>query len=142
MFDSFPIACFQGEHGHACYQPRYAADVWKMGVGLTFHGRIPFWCGPYPGVAGDSTLFTNFVPWHKMKPWEFGLADSAYSGRPHVVASARKPPNKEFGRTTSTCNNTHAFFRSRMEQLHAIFWTLAIARVPWCGRGWKIGSGA
>ena len=27
MFDSFPIACFQGDHGDACYQPKYAAAV-------------------------------------------------------------------------------------------------------------------
>ena len=46
-----------------------------MIVGLTFHGPIPFWCGPDFGVEGDNTLFTNFVPWRKMKPWEFGLAD-------------------------------------------------------------------
>ena len=79
--------------------------------------------------------FTTFVPWHKMKPWEFGLADGAYSGCPHVVARARKPPNKEFGHTASTYNDTHAFFRSRVEQLYAIFWTFAIVRAPWRGHG-------
>ena len=81
------------------------------------------------------TLFTNFAPWRKMKAWEFGLADGAYSGRPHVVAPARKPLGKEFGRTASTYNDTHAFFRSRVEQLYAIFWTFAIVRAPWRGHG-------
>ena len=80
-------------------------------------------------------MFTNFVPWRKMKPLEFGLADGAYSGRPHVVVLARKPPNKEFGRTPSTYNDTHAFFRSRVEQLYAIFSTFAIVRAPWRGHG-------
>ena len=91
LFDSFRIACFQGDHGDVvkgfgCYHPKCAPAVWKMSVGLTFHGR--FWCGPHPGVAGDSTLFTNFVPQCKMKPSKFGLADGANSGRPHVVAPA------------------------------------------------------
>ena len=82
-----------------------------------------------------STLFTNFAPWRKMKPWEFGLADGAYRGRPDVVALARRPPSKEFGRTASTYNDTHAFFRSRVEHLYAIFWTFAIVRAPWHGHG-------
>ena len=104
-----------------------------MNVGLTCHGCIPFWCGPDPGVARDNSLFTNFVPWGKMKPWEFGFADGVYSGRPHVVAPARKPAGKEFGRRAFIYNDTHAFFRSRVEQLCAIFWTFEMVQASWRG---------
>ena len=62
----------------------------------------------------------------------FCFMDGAYSGRPHVVAPARKPAGKEFGRAASIYNDAHAFFRS---QWYAIFWTFAIVRAPWCGHG-------
>ena len=81
----------------------------------------------------DGRIFKESCPWAAFSKQAFGLADGAYGNRPRLVIPCRKAGGTLTGAGASY-NNVHSFYRARIEQTFAFFWTFSFVRNGWRGR--------